>query len=214
MRIADDARRCPFVFEDGHHALQGRNPGRLAERVVDRFHGRWTLGQQVQLGDAAGACGDAVGLARDAEALPDERERARGAGRRGNDVLGRGPRIAAILHRLVSQCLGIGVGMDGREQTVLDAEVLDHHLDHRGQRVGRAARHADDLVLCRIERVEVDARQQHRVAVFPLLARRAHQHAFGAGIKMGLGAWTRRGPARAVDHQVDAERLPVRQGFH
>src|SRR3954469_1897513 len=79
MRIADDARRGPFVFEDRHHAFERRNLRRLAERVVDFVDGHCPLGEQVQLGDAAGARRNAVGLAGDLEALPDERERARGA---------------------------------------------------------------------------------------------------------------------------------------
>src|SRR4051812_29387254 len=78
MRIADDARRGPFVFEDGHHAFERWNRRRLAERVVDLVDGHDPVGEQVQLGDAAGARRNAVGLAGDLEALPDERERAGG----------------------------------------------------------------------------------------------------------------------------------------
>ena len=101
--------------------------------------------------------------------------------------------------------------MNSREQAIPDAEVLDHDLDDRGQRVGRAARQADDLVFPRVERVEVDARQQYRIAVFALLARRADQYALGAGVEMGLGTGTRGRPPGAVDHEIDTKGLPVRQ---
>ena len=48
------------------------------------------------------------------------------------------------------------------------------------------------LCCCRVERVEVDARQQHGVAVLARLAGRAHQHALRAGIEVRLGARARR----------------------
>ena len=63
--------------------LSGGTAAALRNASLTCFDGHRTLGEQVQLGDAAGACGDAVGLARDVEALPDEGERARRAGRRG-----------------------------------------------------------------------------------------------------------------------------------
>ena len=51
-------------------------------------------------------------------------------------------------------------------------------------------------------------------AVLTRLAGRADQHALGAAVEMRLRAGARGGAAGAIDHQVDAERAPIRQLLH
>jgi hypothetical protein len=82
--------------------------------------------------------------------------------------------------------------------------VLPDDGDHRREGVGGAAGHADDAVPLGIEALEVDAGEQHGVAIGQRRAGRADQDAPGAAIDVRLGAGARHGPARAVDHQIDA----------
>src|SRR5262249_33751779 len=92
-----------------------------------------------------------------------------------------------------------------------DPKVLYNNLDDRSQRVRCTASHADDLVFRGIESVEVYPGEQYRIAVFLLLAGGTYEDALGTGVEMSLRPRTRGGTARAINNQVDSERLPIRQ---
>jgi hypothetical protein len=62
-----------------------------------------------------------------------------------------------------------------------------------------------------IERVQVDAGQQHGITIFPRLARRAHQHGLRAAIEMALGAVPSGGSAGAVDHDINLSSTATHQ---
>ncbi len=115
---------------------------------------------------------------RDAVELALERgqhlaDRAGGAGRRRDDVAGRRAAPPQVLVGYVGQALVVGVGMDGREDALLDAERLVQHPGDRRKAVRGARGVRDDPVLGP-QRAVVDPDHDHGVDL--VLGRHGEDH--------------------------------------
>ena len=77
----------------------------------------------------------------------DEPDGLRRAGRGRNHTQRRSTCAAQVFMRQVEDALIVGVRVDRRHQTVLDAKGIVEHLGDRSQAVGRAAAVGDDFVL-------------------------------------------------------------------
>jgi hypothetical protein len=111
-----------------------------------------------------------------------------------------------ILVHGVERRLVAGVGVDRGHETMLDADRVVQHLDDRRQAVGRARGVGDDHVVPG-ELVVVDAVDDREVG---MVGRRGDQHALGARVDMGRRRLLGGEEARALERDVDAQRL-VRQ---
>src|SRR5690606_37926365 len=105
-----------------------------------------------------------------------------GGPRRGGDNVGRGIAGASlVVVGGVYQPLIGGVGMNGSEQPMLDAERLMQHLDQGGGTVGGAARIADDGAV-RSDDVIIDAK--HHSGVQSLLGADGHDDPSRTALQM------------------------------
>jgi len=136
--------------------------------------------------------------------------RFRGAGRRGDDVDRRRPSSIRILVRQVLHVLVVRVGVDGRHQARFDTERRVQDFRDGGETVRRAAR-VRNAPHGGSQPVMVDA--EHARQIGRVLRRSAQHDPLGARLDMrvvtGLAARRpAREHARALDHNVDAQRLP------
>ena len=161
----------------------------IDERNVDRRH----------------AHGQAVELA--LERRNDLAQRLGGARRARDHAHGRGARAAqvALAVREVEQALVVRVRVDRRHETLLDAEVVEHDLGDRCEAVRRARAVRDDVVLRAVVLVVVHAHDERDVVV---LRGRADDDLAGAGGEVRCRLLLVGEEARALEHDVDALRLP------
>ena len=207
MRIALQVGRYQFLVGVPQDPLE-RTLGRLLHRGVD-LGGRGLLAEERrEVDDAHRGDRHAEGHAGELalEFGDHEAHGPRGSGARGDDVEGRGPRVAEILGRRVDRLLRIGVGVDGGQQATVDAPGLMQHLGHRGQAVGRAGSIREDVVLLRVVHLVVDA--QHDRQIFVLGRGRDHHLLHAAPLVgdrlRGIGE-----EASALHHHLDILRAPV-----
>ena len=116
---------------------------------------------------------------------------------------------AQVLVREVVDRLVVGVGVHGRGEAALDAEVVEQDLGHRGQAVGGAGGVRDQLVLGRIVLALVDAEHDRDVRV---LGGRGDHDLLGAGLQVLGGHGPVPEDAGGLHHDVDAHLAPRQRG--
>ena len=94
--------------------------------------------------------------------------------------------------------------MNSAHQATDDAEVVVDNLGQGGEAVGRAAGVGDDL-LAAVAAV-IHPHHEHRGLV---LGGGTHHHPLGAGLNVGAGQWIRQEEARALQHGVNANGIPL-----
>ena len=161
--VADDVGRDDRVFGVAEHTLQ-RTLGSRFDGGVDVF-GAGRLAQvhrQVdnRASDHRHAKRDAGELA--LQFRDDQADCLSGTGAGRDDVLSSGTGTIGIFVRLILGRLIVRVRVNGRHQTLFDAERFVQHLRDGGQAVGRAASVADALEV-RVELVVVDAKDAGQV---------------------------------------------------
>ena len=146
------------IFGVGQDALQ-LALGRCLQRGVDLFGGGRLLQHRDQIdhGDVRGRNAHGVAVELALQFRHHQADRLGGAGGGGDHVERGGAGAAQILVREIEHVLVVGVAVDRGHRSLLDAEVVVQHLDHRGQAVGGAGRVGDDVVLGRIVHVVVHA---------------------------------------------------------
>src|SRR5947209_8196624 len=112
---------------------------------------------------------------------------------------------AEILVREVVDGLVIGVGMHGGREAPLDAEIVEQHLGHGGEAIGRARGVRDELMTGGIVLLLVDPQDDRDVRI--LGGRRDH-HLLGPGLEvLGRGRLVTE-DAGGLDHDVHPELAP------
>src|SRR6266850_5460312 len=176
VRVALQVARYERLLGVIHDPLE-RSLGRALERGVYFFLGDLALERRREVDDRHRRCRNAERHARETtfELGDDERDRTRRAGLGGHDVLRRRSRIARIVRHGVEKPLAQGLGVDRREETLFDAELVVEHLRDRRQAVRRAGGVRDDVVLLRVELLFVDPEHDRLVLV---LRGRGDDHVF------------------------------------
>src|SRR5579862_2626459 len=193
--------------QDALHAAAG---GAL-HGLVDVLFGDLLFQVDDEVDDRDGGRRHAVGNAVElATHLGDNQgDRLGGAGSGRHDVEGRGAGIAQVLAGQVERALGIGVGVNGAHEAVLDAEVVQQHLDHGRQAVGGAGGVGDNVVLGGIVFVVVDAEDYGDVLV---LGGRGDDDFLSAGFEVLGGVGASGAEARGFDDELDTELVPTQLG--
>ncbi len=143
------------VFED---AFEGAVGGGF-EGVVEFFDGDIPGQSGSEVGEGDIGCGDANGHAVEfaVEFGEDFADGFCGTGGGGDHGEGGGAASAEILHGGVEEGLCVGVGVDGGDEALFDAEGVVEDFGHGGEAVGGAGGVGDDFVFGGVEEGVVDA---------------------------------------------------------
>ena len=120
-----------------------------------------------------------------------------GGGR--HHIYSSGAGAARILVRCVLDALVAGVGVDGGHQALFDAELVIEDLCHRRQAVGGAGCCGNNIVVCRIVGVRVNAIDEGSVY---FLARSRDDDLLSASLEVSLGVIAIGETAGGLDHEV------------
>src|SRR5215204_5300635 len=147
----------------------------------------------------------------------DHTRRPRRACGGGDDVVGGRAGAPRILVGRVQEALVVGIGVNGRHVTGVDAEVVLDHFDHRNNAVGRARSIGDDLVGLGIVVLVVHLVDEGGVDT---LARGRDDDLLRPAFDVGCGPVAIRKDARRLDHDVRADvapgylgRVPLSEGL-
>src|SRR5665647_668560 len=157
-RVGDDVGRDDRVLGVGQDPLQ-RALGCRLDHGVDLFLGGRGLQLDGQVGGRTRRQGHAHGIAVELslELRHDKGDRLGGTGGGRDHVQGSGASASQVLVGIVEDVLVIGVRVNGRHETSLDAERVIDGLGHRREAVRRARGVGDDVVLRRVVVLMVDA---------------------------------------------------------
>src|SRR5450631_248268 len=210
-RVGDDVTGDDRVLGVGQDPLQRTGRCRL-DHGVDLFLGGRGLQLYGQVGGRARRQGHAHGVAVELalELRHDQGDGLGGAGGGRDHVDGSGASASQVRVRVVEHVLVIGVRVDGRHQTTLDAERVIDDLGHRREAVRGARGVGDDVVLARVVVLVVDAHDDGDVLA---LGRRGDDDLLGARGQVLAAALSVLEEAGRLDDDVGADLGPGKVGW-
>ena len=129
----------------------------------------------------------------------------RGTSGGGDDVGGRGARLAEVAGGVVLETLGSGVGVDGGHHRLLNSEIVFQNFHDWGNTVGSAGSVGEDAVICGDD-FFVDA--EHDGFDAATLGRGGEDDFAGAGGEVFLGVGELAEGAGAFHHGINLEFAP------
>ena len=186
VRIAHDVLEDERIFAVVENSLK-RTFSSFFVSSVDFFNSRFLLENRAEVSHRTSRRGNAESAALKLTVQLRDHEADRFGGTRAarNDVLSSGTSAAEVTVRSVEHALVTRVRVDRAHETLLNTESIVEDFHHRRQAVGGAGSVGNNVVLCRIVEVVVDADAESKIR---FLSRSGDDHLLSASFDVLAGS--------------------------